>query len=446
MAAVQEDLNSFSPDRRRAALARIADGLASGALTAPPPRAVMNLHAHTFHSYCSLGLSPSGLVWEAKRRGVSVIGSADFDVLDALPEMYAAGDALGVGTTVSLETRTFVPAYAEREINSPGEPGVLYAVGAGFTRLPAPETEAGALFPSLLAQSRRRNLDMIARINPLLRAAAIDYDRDVLPLTPGGNATERHLSAAYDAKAREAFSGAGERAAFWAETLSLPPEETAALAADGDALRNALRARLMKRGGAGYVRPGPGTFPPVEDFFAMVRDAEALPCLAWLDGLSPGEADPERLLDDALAWGVRCVNIIPDRNVNAGDPAAGEKKRAALAAFVGAARKRSLPVLAGTELNSPGQQFVDDFDAPGLAPYAEDFREGAHFLFGHTVLARLAGMGAGSRWARDAFGENRHLANAVYARLGRAAPARYIAEAPRLSADMPPETVLQAFS
>ncbi len=436
-----DDLNAFSPSLRRAALARLAGALADGTETAPPAREIMNVHAHTFHSYCSLGLSPSGLVWEAKRRGLAVIGSTDFDVLDALEEMYGAGDALGVKTTVSLEARTFVPAYADREINSPGEPGVLYAMGAGFTAAPG----EGTLYPSLLARSRQRNLDMTGRINAVLTAAAIDYDRDVLPLTPGGNATERHLCAAYDAKARELFPGDGERAAFWGRTLSLPQERAAELMGDETALRNAIRATLMKKGGPGYSQPGPDAFPPVEAFFGMIREAGALPCLAWLDGASAGEADPGRLLDDALSWGARCVNVIPDRNWNVPDAAVKARKLAALAAFADAARERRLPILAGTELNAPGQKFVDAFDAPELAPHADAFREGAYFLFGHTVLARLAGMGAGSRWAEKSFGTDREAANEVYARIGRTAGARYADNAPRLSADMPPEAVMRVF-
>jgi hypothetical protein len=34
---------------------------------------------------------------------------------------------------------------------------------------------------------------MISRLNVFLDPVMVDYDRDVLPLTPSGNATERHL-------------------------------------------------------------------------------------------------------------------------------------------------------------------------------------------------------------------------------------------------------------
>ncbi len=45
----------------------------------------------------------------------------------------------------------------------------------------------------------------------------------------------------------------------------------------------------MKRGGVGYVQPGNDTFPTVEQFHELITACGALPCAAWLDGLSEGE-------------------------------------------------------------------------------------------------------------------------------------------------------------
>ena len=33
---------------------------------------------------------------------------------------------------MNLETRAFLPEYADKDMNSPGEPGVTYAMGSGF--------------------------------------------------------------------------------------------------------------------------------------------------------------------------------------------------------------------------------------------------------------------------------------------------------------------------
>ena len=42
---------------------------------------------------------------------------------------------------------------------------------------------------------------MLARVNAYLDPVELDFERDVMPLTPNGNATERHLCEAYERKA-----------------------------------------------------------------------------------------------------------------------------------------------------------------------------------------------------------------------------------------------------
>ena len=49
----------------------------------------------------------------------------------------------------------------------------------------------------LAARAQQRNEALVARVNAHLAPVTIDYAADVLPLTPNGNATERHIVAAY---------------------------------------------------------------------------------------------------------------------------------------------------------------------------------------------------------------------------------------------------------
>ncbi|MCC8179965.1 MAG: hypothetical protein LIP23_03515 [Planctomycetes bacterium] len=418
--AVLGDMNSFDKAKREEGLAVAAAAVRDRHIVPPAPTGWVNVHCHTFFSYSSEEYSPTRLTWEALMRGLSVVGSTDFDVLDAMDEMYQAGDQLGIRTTVALETRTFVDSYADKEINSPGEPGVMYNMGVGFVRLPQSGDAAGKLFASLREQSRSRNVAMVDKVNAVTAPVRVDYEKDVLPLTPSGNATERHICAAYDNVARRQFADAAALAEFWSRLLGRSRDETAALLADGGAFRNAIRAKLMKKGGPGYAQPDRGAFPPVKDFFTMVAAAKAMPCLAWLDGLTAGEAEPNKLLDDGLDWGIRAVNVIPDRNWNFADPEVKVKKLAGLEAFMQAARKRNLPILAGTEMNSPGQKFVDSFDAPELAPYIKDFQDSAYWLYGHTVLERAASMGVMSDWAGSSL-PDWAAANAFYIEIGKKA-------------------------
>jgi len=75
----------------------------------------------------------------------------------------------------------------------------------------------------------------------------------------------------------------------------------------------------------------------------------------------------------------------------------------------------------GTEMNSPGLKIVDDFDAPELAPVRDVFLDGAYFIYGHTVMARHAGLGYASAWAEAALPE-RQTRNEFYTRAGRLIP------------------------
>lgn len=374
-----------------------------------------NLHAHSVYSFNPYGYTPTGLAWRARRAGLEVLGMVDFDVLDGADEIFSAGLAFGLKTVAGFETRVFVPELSDRVINSPGEPGIAYHVGLGFpgTALPQPL----APFLSRLRQaSERRNRDIVRRVNSALLPVTLDYEADVVPLTPAGNATERHLCLAYARKAAATF-GRVELAAFWRDRLGLdaPPADLP----EGVDLQGRIRARLMKQGGVGYVAPDGGSFPTLSETNRFIRACGALPTLAWLDGSSEGERSPQDLLDLSLAAGTATVNLIPDRNYS---PGVKNAKLDRMAAFIEAARSRNMPLVAGTEMNSPGNKFVDDFSSGELAPFLPDFRRGARLFFAHTVLQKRAGLGYLSEWAAAAFrtpGEK----NAFYEEEGRLLPA-----------------------
>lgn len=444
-----EILDVFEDARRAKAMREIAATLPPP--EAPAPDAPVNLHVHTFHSFNYRGWSPSRAVYEARRAGLAAVGTVDFDVLSALDETLAAGDAFGQRAVSSLETRVFWPEYADREINSPGEPGVAYHCGVGFVAAPPADSPAGKTLASLLTRAQARNREVCARVNAAVPEVAVDYDAEVLPLTPSGNATERHLLAAYDARARAVFGDRidadGRLAAYWAGVLGGTPDEIAGLLRDAAKFRNLIRAKLMKRGGPGYVAPTAASFPQIREVVAMTRAAGALPCAAWLDGSSAGEADAEKLVDDYARLGVRAFCVIPDRNWNLADPAAKAAKLEALTAVMAAARARDLLFAIGTEMNNYGQRTVDAFDAPELAPYVDDFRTGAYALYGHTLMSRAGGRGIGGEWAERTFAGDRSAENAFYAELGRRAPPTRssLSRLAALPADAPPAAILAVF-
>ena len=407
----EQEANLDSLDRavRGRAMDEFQRSSAQITATAPPSAKPGNLHAHTFYSYNCSGYSPTRYALLARRYGMEVAGIVDFDVLDGLDEFHAAGQRLNLRTVVSLETRVFVPEFADRVINSPGEPGVAYHMAAGFARRPS--GIQGEFLQGLRQPAAARNRSVVARVNACLDPVAIAYDTDVLSLTPAGNATERHLVLAYARKAVARIGTAG-LLAYW--TSKLGPGLTGVDLPESPALLNLIRSKTMKQGGPGYMKPTFETFPRMADFNAFALAAGAMPMAAWLDGTSAGEQAMDELARVAASTGACALNVIPDRNFT---PGRRDGKLENLYAVMELARNLRWPVIAGTEMNSHGQRFVDQFDAAELRPLVPDFQRGARIVYAHTALQRAGGFGYLGAWA-DRHLPRREDRNEFFERLG----------------------------
>ncbi|MBI2440685.1 MAG: hypothetical protein HYV35_04860 [Lentisphaerae bacterium] len=412
-------LDSFNRTERSQALSTLAEHYIAGG---PEPGERVNLHIHSFFSYNAKGYSPSRIAWEARRQGLYAVGLCDFDVLDGLEEFLAAGLTLGLRTTVNLETRAFLPEYAQVEINSPGEPGVVYIMGAGFARPPPANTGAATTLARYRQQAAERNSALVARINARLPEIAVDYEMEVKPLSPGLCPTERHIVRAYREKANATFRKTAARLDFWARLMKAKPSEVAAWEKDVPVIEEKIRAALVKRGGLGYEQPSARMFPPVKDFIAWVRECHALPMVTWLDGMAPGEANALELLECLRAQGCCALNIIPERNHHIDDHDLRKIKLRKLAEIVAAAEKLQLPINIGTEMNKDGQPFVDDTGVEALKPYQAVFLRGARLMVGQTLLTRYADFSYVGSAAESEFGNELRRKNAFFEAVGRLRP------------------------
>ena len=378
----------------------------------PPPTSWVNAHAHTFYSFNYKGYSPSRFALEAKRAGLEMGGIVDFDVLDGLEEFWQASRLLDLKACVGIESRVFVPEFSDRVINSPGEPGISYHMGTGFTTTGI-STEAQTFLDGMRQTSEQRNRAMVERVNAFLSPLELNYEQDVMPLVPKGNATERHLCLAYARKASSQYPEESDLRNFWSEKLGVAAEDLKDVP-DGRGVTDLIRAKTMKQGGAGYVQPGSGSFPKMAKMNEFVLQCGALPTMTWLDGCSAGEEAIEELLEVARSTGVVVFNIIPDRNYT---PGTKDQKLTNLQKVVEICKDLNMPLLGGTEMNSPGQKFVDDFDSDELKPMHPYFLEGSRILHAHSTLQRLAGMGYLSPWSDDQFASVA-AKNEFYARFG----------------------------
>jgi len=432
---LEQELDSFDPDQRKNALSALCEKVEAGQINLPEAGTDVNIHCHTFFSYNTYGYSPSKFAWLARKAGLAVAGVVDFDVLDALDEFLDACQLLGLKGCAGLETRVFVPEFEDRVINSPGEPGISYHMGVGFPSANVPEQQKNFL-AGLRETAQRRNRDLMERVNRHLSPVELDYEWDLLTLTPSGNATERHMCSAYARKALEIFDQPEELTDFWSEKLGM--EITTSQLPESRDLLNAIRAKTMKRGGVGYVQPGKGSFPQMADTNSFIIATGGIPVHTWLDGTSDGEKAIEELLEVAMSTGAAAINVIPDRNYT---PGASSVKLENLYYAVELAEKLHLPVVEGTEMNSPGQKFVDDFASKELEPLAPVFLKGAHIVYAHSVLQRKCGMGYTSEWAKKNF-ENVAGKNKFFEELGNSLQPEHEDSLGGLSEDLTPKDIL----
>ena len=356
---LENRLNSFDPAVRKAALLEARAGFENKTIEAARKSSIHNMHCHSFFSYNGYGYSPSYIVYLAKKMGFYAVGLVDFDVLDGVDEFMEALALLDVRGCCGMETRVFVPELADKEINSPGEPGIAYHLGCGFTSGKVP-AEQQAFADMLRKNANNRTRKVVELVNGYLAPVTIDFDAVAKKYTPFGNVTERHVCSAYRDAAETVFADAAERAKFWSEKLGVSAEEAVKLLDNPVKLEGVIRSKTMKSGGVGYVKPSPESFPTLKDMNAFIAACGAKPTLAWLNGLSAGENALEELLELHKKYGTAAATLIPARNVGT------EALENELDRFVAACDEAELPLLAGTEMNAPGQLLVDEFENPAL--------------------------------------------------------------------------------
>jgi hypothetical protein len=432
-------LDSFDFAERKEALLELCERVESGQIILPEANKGVNLHCHSFFSYNNYGYSPSKFAWLARKRGLAVAGVVDFDVLDGLEEFLDACRMVGLRGCVGLETRVFVPEFAEKVINSLGEPGISYDMGIGFPGA-SMEAEQQEFLKGLGETATLRNIDLTGRVNDYLSPVVLDYEKDVLILTPSGNATERHICLGYARKAKEVLGTGEELIRFWSEKLGI---DSASLdLPEGQKLLDVIRAKTMKRGGVGYIQSDKGSFPLMADMNRFVEAAGGIPTMTWLDGTSEAEQSIEELVEVVMSTGAAAINIIPDRNYK---PGVKDKKLENLYEVVELAEKLSLPIVVGTEMNSPGQKFVDGFETDELSPLLPIFLKGAYIVYGHSVLQRQCGLGYKSDWAKRNFGSTSEK-NGFFEEVGRLLEPQQEDKAGDFSVSMSSDEILNKLS
>ncbi|MBU0477286.1 hypothetical protein KKC91_01785 [bacterium] len=386
-------LDNFDKNVRKNALLELIKLKKDGKVKWAEEKEISNMHCHSFFSFNGYGYSPIKIAWLCKKNGIKLCQIVDFDVLDGIEELFYAADLLNLRASIGIETRVFIPEFKDKEINSPGEPGIYYLMGVGFTKLPSHESPIYKILTDMSCRAHMRTRKMVDILNEHLDDVRVKYDTDVISLTPNGNVTERHILRAFYNKSKDVFKNPASFIRYWISKLPVQEEDINNSLDNPHVLCEIIRSKLMKKGGIAYIKPDSATFPEIQTVNKMTTELGGIPCATWLNGLSDGEKKLEELLALLISKGISMMNIIPDRNYNIKDKKEKRIKVKKLYKAVEIAKKFNFPIIAGTEMNKFGQKLVDDFNSKELSPIRKIFMDGAYFLYNHTLMQRTKEKG-----------------------------------------------------
>lgn len=390
---IQQLIRQLShPDRaqRLEALRRIRAEADAGHLARPDVGRDVNSHIHTTYSFSPY--SPSLAAFLAWQAGLATAGIMDHDSISGAREFSEAGQILGLATTIGCELRASFAGtiLEEKRINNPDQDTIAYLALHGV-----PHTEIDALdafLAPLRAARGQRNRQMADRLSALLspHGLALDYDRDVLPLSmahEGGGVTERHLLFAV-AKMLVARFGAGPTlTTFLTASLEIPLAEKPRAYLEDTAnpqlaydLLNVLKGELVDR----FYVPATAECPTVAEVVAFAKAHGiilAYPYLGDVTASVTGDKKAQHFEDAYLVdlfglldnLGFRAITYMPSRNT-----------RPQLEYLQALCERYGFFQISGEDINQPRQAFIC---LAMREPRFAGLHDAAWALIGHERLA-----------------------------------------------------------
>ena len=354
---VLEKLNAPTKEERLNNLAQILPQT-----TFPPvvPEYINN-HIHTTYSFSPY--SPTAAVYAARMEGLCTAGIIDHDSISGAREFLEAARMVDMPVTIGMECRVSMDGtrLEGRRTNNPDQVGVSY-----MTIQSVPHDKIDVLtefFRPYQAARHARNRKMVERINALLPELAMDYDRDVLPLSEAANdggVTERHLMYAL-AKKLTAQVGKGEavvrKLGDMGVTLSAK-QEAQMLDVEYPFYEYDLLGILKSAFVPKIFVDATDECPKLADMVKLCGQVDAYLCYAYLGDVGDsvtGDKKAQKFEDDYLEdvfeclkeEGVGAVTYMPTRNTPA-----------QLARLRGLCEQYGMFQISGEDINSPRQSFI----------------------------------------------------------------------------------------
>ncbi len=354
---ILEKLNAPTKTQRLANLAAILPE------TVFPPAVpqYINNHIHTTYSFSPY--SPTAAVYAARMEGLCTAGIIDHDSISGAEEFLEAARLIELPVTIGMECRVSMAGtrLAGRRTNNPDQVGVSY-----MTIQSVPHHQIGRLteFFRPYRQARHaRNRRMVERINAILPELALDYDRDVLPLSQAreeGGVTERHLMYALAKKLTQQM-GKGPAMIQKLQSLGLALSEKQKNQLLDEAypfyeydLLGILKSAFVPK----IYIDATDECPSLADTVRLCREVDAYLCYAYLGDVGEsvtGDKKAQKFEDDYLEElfeclkeeGVGAITYMPTRNTSA-----------QLERLRGLCDRYGMFQISGEDINSPRQSFV----------------------------------------------------------------------------------------
>ena len=352
-------LNLLNAPTREERIANLREVLKTTEFPPMVPQYINN-HIHTTYSFSPY--SPTAAVYAARMEGLCTAGIIDHDSISGADEFLEAAEIIGIPVTIGMEARISMDGtrLEGRRTNNPDQVGVSY-----MTIQSVPHDKINTLtefFKPYQAARHERNRKMIAKINELV-GVALDYDRDVLPLSQAadnGGVTERHLMYAL---AIELVKQVGKGQPMIDKLTSLGMN----LSEKQKALLNDTEYPFYEYDVLGMLK---GTFVPkifidattecpnLKEMVKLCNDIDAFLCYAYLGDVGDsvtGDKKAQKFEDDYLddvfeclkEEGVKAVTYMPTRNT----PAQLERLR-------GLCDQYGMFQISGEDINTPRQSFI----------------------------------------------------------------------------------------
>ena len=353
-------LNKLNAPTKAERLANLAEVLKT---TQFPPMVsqYINNHIHTTYSFSPY--SPTAAVYAARMEGLCTAGIIDHDSISGAEEFLEAAKLVEMPVTIGMEARISMAGtrLEGRRTNNPDQVGVSYMTIQGV-----PHDKIGVLtefFRPYQAARHERNRKMIEKINALLPGIALDYDKDVLPLSmaaENGGVTERHLMYALAIKlVQQVGKGRSMVEKLASMGLKLSEKQTNQMLDTEYPFYEYDLLGILKSAFVPQIFiDATDECPKLPDMVKLCNEIDAFLCYAYLGDVGDsvtGDKKAQKFEDDYLEdvfeclkeEGVKSVTYMPTRNT----PAQLERLRSLCDQY-------GMFQISGEDINSPRQSFV----------------------------------------------------------------------------------------